>query len=372
MATFQVTPPEKFSFKPEEWCKWTRRFERFRVASELNKRDEESQVNTLTYSMGDEADDILQSFGLSDADRKKYTSVKDKFEGHFIIKRNVIFERARFNMRVQEEDESVDSFITDLYTLAEFCVFGDLHDELIRDRIVVGIRDKNLSERLQLESELTLSKAINAVRQKEVVKKQQNLMSFKAFSAQQTVDAVKSSKQRNPSRGKGADVDSRYNKSEKNQNKQSATKCERCSGPPHQKQACPARNSKSATSTLVNVSFMEDLINKLKIEIQDSFDLKLNKATKPLECKIAALEAKAEVHEAHMKNLEERLGRYESDMSEKFKEYDNMFIAQGISFHFISFNFIFIYFNRVNTFSNYGYLLFYNVPCFKTLTYLIT
>ena len=62
---------------------------------------------------------------------------------------------------------------------------------------------------------------------------------------------------------------------------------------------------KSATSTLVNVSFMEDLINKLKIEIQDSFNLKLDKAIKPLECKIQALEAKAEVHEAHMKNLEE-------------------------------------------------------------------
>ena len=30
-----------------------------------------------------------------------------------------------------------------------------------------------------------------------------------------------------------------------------------------------------------------------------------------------------------------------------------------------SFHFIFIYFHRVNTFSNYGYLLFYNVPCFK-------
>ena len=211
------------------------------MASELNKRDEKSQVNTLIYSMGDQANDILQSFGLSDADREKYKSVKDKFDGHFIIKRNVIFERARFNMRVKEEGESVDSLITDLYTLAEFCVFGDLHDELIHDRIVVGIRDKNLSERLQLESELTLSKAINAVRQKEVVKKQQNLMSF---SAQPTVDAVKSSKQRNPSRGKSADVDSRYNKSEKNQNKQSATKCERCSGPPDQKQACPARNSK--------------------------------------------------------------------------------------------------------------------------------
>lgn len=95
-----------------------------------------------------------------------------------------------------------------------------------------------------MESDLTLSKAINAVRQKEVVKKQQNLLSFKAFSAQPTVDAVKSSKQRNSNRGKSADVDSKQNKNKKNQSKQSATRCERCSGPLHPKQACPARNSK--------------------------------------------------------------------------------------------------------------------------------
>ena len=141
MATFQVSPQEKFTFKPEEWSKWIRRFERFRLASELNKKDEESQVNALIYSMGDAADDILQSFGMSEAVKKKYSAVKQKFEGHFIIKRNVIFERARFNMRVQCEGELVDNFITDLYTLAEFCNFDTLHDELIWDRIVIGIRD---------------------------------------------------------------------------------------------------------------------------------------------------------------------------------------------------------------------------------------
>ena len=65
-------------------------------------------------------------------------------------------------MCVQLEGESVDSCITDLYTLAEFCVFGGLHDELIRDRIVFGIRDKNLSEKLQHESDLKLSKAITS------------------------------------------------------------------------------------------------------------------------------------------------------------------------------------------------------------------
>ena len=100
MSTFQVTPLERFSFKPKEWSKWIRRFDCFRLASELNKKDEESQVDLLIYSMGDEADNILQSFGMSADDQKKYNTVKKKFEGHFIIKRNMIFERAHFNICV--------------------------------------------------------------------------------------------------------------------------------------------------------------------------------------------------------------------------------------------------------------------------------
>ena len=83
----------------------------------------------------------------------------------------MIFERAKFNMRVQKEEEPVDNFITGLYDLAEHCNFGTLHDELIRDSIVVSIRDKGLTEKLQLEAELTLERAINQVRQKESVRK---------------------------------------------------------------------------------------------------------------------------------------------------------------------------------------------------------
>ena len=60
-----------------------------------------------------------------------YNAVKKEFEGHFIIKCNLIFECACFNMLVQTEGESVDNFITDLYTLAEFCNFGDLRNKLI-------------------------------------------------------------------------------------------------------------------------------------------------------------------------------------------------------------------------------------------------
>ena len=57
-TTYQVTPPSKFSFKSSEWTRWIRRFERFRIATELDKKEEEKQVNAIIYTMGDEADDI--------------------------------------------------------------------------------------------------------------------------------------------------------------------------------------------------------------------------------------------------------------------------------------------------------------------------
>ena len=72
----------------------------------------------------------------------------------------MIYERAKFNLRRQEPGESVDSFITSLYGLAEHCGYSGLHDEMIRDRIVVGLRDARLSEKLQLDAELSLAEAV--------------------------------------------------------------------------------------------------------------------------------------------------------------------------------------------------------------------
>ena len=124
--------------------------------------------------MGDEADDILRSFTYADGESDaSYETVKGKFDKHFIPKRNVIYERALFNSRRQEPGESVDSFITALHTLAEHCDYKALREEMIRDRIVVGISNSSLSEKLQLNSTLTLATATVQVRQAEAVKLQQ-------------------------------------------------------------------------------------------------------------------------------------------------------------------------------------------------------
>jgi hypothetical protein len=89
---------------------------------------------------------------------------------------NVIFERARFNKRVQGEKESVIDFIEALYELAETCQFGDLKNELIRDRIVVGIRNASLSQKLMQDEKLTLDKAVKEAKRSELVKHHHNIL----------------------------------------------------------------------------------------------------------------------------------------------------------------------------------------------------
>lgn len=97
--------------------------------------------------MGDQADDILRTFKLMAVEQKKYATVQEKLEKHFVKQRNVIYEWTKFNQCRQEDGEMADLFVTTLYSLAEHCAYGELHDKMIRDRTVVKIRDATLSEK---------------------------------------------------------------------------------------------------------------------------------------------------------------------------------------------------------------------------------
>ncbi|KAK3107078.1 hypothetical protein FSP39_006562 [Pinctada imbricata] len=245
MATFQVATPEKFDFrKPETWQKWIKRFERFRTASELSEKIEEAQVNTLSYSMGPESDEVLSSLKLSADDLKKYDTVKGKFNEYFVVRRNVIIERAKFNQRMQNEGESVDNFITSLYTLAEHCGYNDLHDEMIRDRIVVGLRDRKLSEKLQMDEKLTLDKAVKLVRQSAAVKEQQVVVRQEFNQASWiALDAVRA-----PRRYQKFQRGNRYGNFKPQQTQQVKPKsnndiCERCGNSPYSRNRCPAADA---------------------------------------------------------------------------------------------------------------------------------
>ncbi|UYV71061.1 K02A2.6-like [Cordylochernes scorpioides] len=197
---------KKFNFKsPEEWILWTRRFERYRIATGLNAKDESEQVNVLIYQLGDEADDIYLSFRLSTADSAKYNVVLDKFCQYFNGRRNIIFDRAQFNKRSQSEGESLQDYIRDLLVLAERCSYGELKEELIRDRLVVGLRNLALSEKLQLIPDLTMDKAIEIAKQTEAVRMQHKSLRDYCL-AETNVNFVKKQIKGNFSKIKGSNL----------------------------------------------------------------------------------------------------------------------------------------------------------------------
>ena len=169
--------PSSFSFKnPDEWPRWKRRFEQFRLASGLSTAAEDQQVSTLLYCMGEDAEDTLSSTGIMEDERKSYETVLTKFDSFFNVRKNMIYKQARFNQRCQGEDESVEQFIASLYNLAENCAYSNLKDELIRDCIVVGIRDRAMSEHLQMDLKLTLESAKTMAIQREAVRGRQKVI----------------------------------------------------------------------------------------------------------------------------------------------------------------------------------------------------
>lgn len=81
-----------------------------------------------------------------------FNIVIGKFDEHFVPKRNVIHERACFHKRSQRAGETVEAFVLSLCELAQHCEFGAGKDEQIRNRIVIGIMNKDVSQRAKAKS----------------------------------------------------------------------------------------------------------------------------------------------------------------------------------------------------------------------------
>ena len=244
MAQLQLQPPAPFNFRnPDDWQRWRRRFENFRVAAGLATTTAAQQVSTLLYCLGEEAETVLASTGLTEDERKVYATVLEQFDGYFKVRRNVIFERARFNRRSQEKGETAEKYITELYTLAENCNYDEFRDEMIRDRLVVGIRDATLSQQLQLDAELTLERAKTKIRQREAVGEQQkelktsggNSADLEHFHSQRRSMPI-NRRQRRP-------MHSRGDRNGQAKDTPASKPCTRCGRKAHPREQCPARDA---------------------------------------------------------------------------------------------------------------------------------
>lgn len=126
-------------------------------------------VVLFLYWIGVDALKIYNRFQLGSPDDKNdLTKTIQNFEEFPIAELNETFERYTFNSRNQQENESIDVYVTVLRTLAKTSNFCDcMRDSIIRDRIVLGVQDPCVRKWLLQKRNLTLSKCIDLCKRSE-------------------------------------------------------------------------------------------------------------------------------------------------------------------------------------------------------------
>ena len=87
--------------------------------------------------------------------------MQDKFKNYCNPRKNLTYDRHVFFTRNQNRNETIDQYVTDLRNKASTCDFGHLCDSLIKDRLICGVTDEAVRERLLRDADLTLAKAID-------------------------------------------------------------------------------------------------------------------------------------------------------------------------------------------------------------------
>ena len=117
----------------------------------------------------------------------------------------------------------------ELYAQAESCEYGEKTPEMIRDRLVVGIRDEAMSRKLQLDPDLTLETAKKKIRQEKAVREQQQSLKETDMVGIEEINRYQA---------RWKDQTSKIRGDQRPQGRQ----CTRCGRSNHPKDRCPAKD----------------------------------------------------------------------------------------------------------------------------------
>jgi hypothetical protein len=144
----------------ERWKRWIQTVNLYLDVC-MKDASEKERCSAFLYIIGQDGRDIHNTFDFETSEVDKIKLLIQKFEDYCIPKQNTTMQRYKCNKRVQGETESVDQYVTELWLLAKNCRFGELQEELIRDRIICGIKAHRLQARMLRENDLTLDKPIS-------------------------------------------------------------------------------------------------------------------------------------------------------------------------------------------------------------------
>ena len=171
MSNAKKLPELEFSGNvSEKWKLWKQKFEIYMRVTKGYKETAEDQVATLLNAVGDEGLSIYNTFEIPVADKNNLDVILQKFEAYCAPRKNLVYEQSVFFGCSQLEGEKFDHYLTRLKILAGSCEFGSQQKQLLTLRVVMGISDTSMKERLLRVNDLTLEKAADYCRAAEASK----------------------------------------------------------------------------------------------------------------------------------------------------------------------------------------------------------
>ena len=127
------------------------------LSGPLASKSEDVKCSFFLLFIGQEARDVYNVY--------KSDVLFKKFEEYCKPRKNLTVIWHKFNSRVQEVSETADQFITELKLLSMDCEYGELREEMIYDRLVVGVYSEEVKQKLLQQPDLiTLQKATEIIK----------------------------------------------------------------------------------------------------------------------------------------------------------------------------------------------------------------
>ncbi|RVE41869.1 hypothetical protein evm_013477 [Chilo suppressalis] len=207
----------------EIWKKWKLRFEIFKDANEIAKFPESKQVAIFLNAIGDDGIEIFNSFNL-DRTQTKLEDVLKKFDEKFSPHTNITVERYNFFTRMQKPDESLEEYLTIINNLATTCDFGNLKQSLIKDMLIIGMKNTYIKKRLLQEEGLTVESTMKIAKSLELSQERSSKL-MRQDTKNEMVQGVKEQPQRYKSRSRSKIPDrSRSNQRQNYRNQSTRTR----------------------------------------------------------------------------------------------------------------------------------------------------
>ena len=146
----------------DNWKLFKQKWINYSIITNLEAHPRRYAVALFLHTIGDNALKIYNGFTFPNEENITVADIIAKFDTFAVGETNETYERFLFNKRNQLDCESFETFLAAIRSLVKTCNYCEnCIDSILRDRIVLGIRDTTTQTALLKERNLTLQTCID-------------------------------------------------------------------------------------------------------------------------------------------------------------------------------------------------------------------